>query len=109
MVKLKNQFKTICLCLIAFLGLLFIVNSQIYALPGINLDIRKTQLEEEKNNLMQQLTNTFNNMTLNSETRLNVMREISARIDIVQNDIRSINQQIISRNQYNQQRQNNQN
>ncbi|MBS2126378.1 SVM family protein ['Fragaria x ananassa' phyllody phytoplasma] len=109
MVQLKKQLKTIYLCLIAFIGLLFIVNNQIYASPGINLDIRKTQFEEEQNNLMQQLINTFNNMTLNSETRLNRMRQISARIDIVQNNIRIINQQIIRRYQYNQQRQNNQN
>ncbi|XXP77145.1 MAG: SVM family protein [Lettuce witches'-broom phytoplasma] len=109
MFKSKNQFNIIYLCLITVIGLLFIVNSQIYAFPGINLDIRKIQFEEEKNNLMQQFTNTFNNMTLDSETRLNRMREISARIDIVQNNIRIINQQIIQRNLHNQQRGNNQN
>ncbi|WP_323847576.1 MAG: SVM family protein [Phytoplasma sp.] len=107
MFQLKKQFKIIYLCLIIFIGLLFIVNNKIYALPGIDLDIRKAQLEEEKNSLIQRLTNNFNNITLDSETRLNRMHEISTRINIVQNNIEIINQQIIIRNQYNQQRRNN--
>ncbi|XXP77327.1 MAG: SVM family protein [Lettuce witches'-broom phytoplasma] len=110
MFKSKNQFKIIYLCLITFIGLLFIVNKQIYASPGINLDIRKAQLEAESNNLSQQLINTYVDPTiLNPRTRLNRMREISARIDRLHNDILIINQQITNRDQYNQQRQNNQN
>lgn len=108
MIKLKNQFKIIIL-LFCLLGMLFIVvKNQIYAFPGIHLETRIIQLEEEKNNLLQQLANTFNNTTLDSQTRLNIMREISARIDIVQDNISIINQQIIRRNQYNQQRRNSQ-
>jgi hypothetical protein len=106
MFKLQNQFKIISLLFI-FLVFLFIVDKNIYALPGINLDVRKNQLEEEKNSLLQQLTNTFNNTILNSQTRLNRMFEISERLDVIYDEIKIINQQIINRNQYNNQRQSN--
>ncbi|MDV3169102.1 MAG: SVM family protein [Candidatus Phytoplasma australasiaticum] len=45
MLKLSNQFKIISICLFIFLGLLFINNNKnnkkLYALPGIDLNIRQ--------------------------------------------------------------------
>ncbi|MDV3166587.1 MAG: effector protein ['Waltheria sp.' little leaf phytoplasma] len=109
MIKLSKLTKTIYYYLFFFVGLFFILNvyrQNVLALPGINLNIRKNQLEEEKNILLQQLTDTYNNTNLNSETRLNMMCQISARIDIVQNELQNINQQIINSNQYRRQRRN---
>ncbi|WP_323847570.1 MAG: effector protein [Phytoplasma sp.] len=93
MFKLNNQFKIIIFLFIV-LGFLFliIINNKIYSFPGINLDIRKTQIEEEKNNLVQQLTNIFNDTTLNPQTRLSRMYEMSERLDIIYDNIRIINQ-----------------
>ncbi|MGE9276289.1 MAG: SVM family protein [Candidatus Phytoplasma pruni] len=107
MFKIKKQLKIIIFYLFIILVFLFIINQKIYALPGIDLNIRRAQLEEEKNNLVQELTNVFNDLTLNTQTRLNRMHQISSRIDIIHDNIQNINQQIILRNQYHMQRQNN--
>ncbi|GLH60941.1 effector protein [Paulownia witches'-broom phytoplasma] len=80
-----------------------------HAFPGIDLDVRKNQLEEEKNNLFLELNNIFNNMSLDSPTRLNMMVEISNIIDTTNNQLSMINQQIIERDRCNQQRRNYQN
>ncbi|TKA88093.1 MAG: hypothetical protein QS2022_3420 [Candidatus Phytoplasma asteris] len=58
---------------------------------------------------MLELNNIFNNMSLDSQTRIDRMYEISEKIDTIQNQLQKINKQIIARNQYNLQRQNNQN
>ncbi|XXP77175.1 MAG: SVM family protein [Lettuce witches'-broom phytoplasma] len=109
MFKSKNQFNIIYLCLITFIGFIFILNKQIYASPGINLDIRKAQLEEEIFNLQMELGNIHVNQSLTRESRLNQIRSRIAILNPLRNELSSINQQIIRRNQYNQQIQNNQN
>ncbi|ABC65150.1 conserved hypothetical protein [Aster yellows witches'-broom phytoplasma AYWB] len=109
MFKLKNQFKKKIIFLFVFLGLLFINNKSIYAFPGIDLDVRRHQLEEELNNLLLELNNVFNNMSLDSSTRFNMMVAISNTIDTTNNQLSTINQQIIERDRCNQQRRNYQN
>ncbi|GAK73666.1 putative alanyl-tRNA synthetase ['Chrysanthemum coronarium' phytoplasma] len=66
-------------------------------------------MKKKKNNLVLELNNIFNNMSLDSQTRIDRMYEISEKIDTIQNQLQKINKQIIARNQYNLQRQNNQN
>ncbi|MDO7983802.1 MAG: SVM family protein [Pigeon pea little leaf phytoplasma] len=105
MFKLSNQVKIISICLFIFAGLLFFYNNnennkKLYAFPGIDLNLRKHQLEEEMNILVTELTNVFNNMNLNSSTRLNRMQEISRRMEITSNNLQMINQQITRRDIY---------
>ncbi|GLH61031.1 SVM family protein [Paulownia witches'-broom phytoplasma] len=110
MIKLKKQFKIISICLFVFLGFFLIFNTKcLHAFPGIDLDARKNQLEEERNNLFLELNNIFNNMSLDSPTRLNMMVAISNIIETTNNQLSTINQQIIERDRYNQQRRNYQN
>ncbi|MDO8030297.1 effector protein ['Planchonia careya' phytoplasma] len=113
MFKLSNQFKIISICLFIFFSIIIFINNnennkKLYALPGIDLNIRRQQLEEERNRLFISLHNIFNNMDLNSSTRLRMMREVSDSIDRISDDLQMINQ-ILMRNQYNLQNQNNRN
>ncbi|WAN63393.1 SVM family protein, predicted signal peptide [Candidatus Phytoplasma rubi] len=110
MIKLQNQFKIISIYLFVLLGFFLIFNTKcLHAFPGIDLDARKHQLEEEINTLMIELTNVFNDTNLESQTRFNRISLISNRINIVGNNLQMINQQIFARNQYNLQIQINQN
>ncbi|MEK0310193.1 SVM family protein [Sweet potato little leaf phytoplasma] len=113
MLKLSNQFKIISICLFIFLGLLFINNNEnnkkLYALPGIDLNIRQQQLEEERDRLLISLNNIFNNMDLNSSTRLRMMREVTESMNCTLDDLQRINQQIFMRDQYHLQNPNNRN
>ncbi|AYJ01181.1 effector protein [Candidatus Phytoplasma ziziphi] len=87
---------------------LFIFNNNVlYASPGIVLEQRIIQLQEEQINLLQQLNNTFNNLSLDSETRLSRMRNISEALNRVLNRINEMHQQLILRDQLQQQRINN--
>ncbi|MDV3157475.1 MAG: SVM family protein [Candidatus Phytoplasma australasiaticum] len=102
MFKLSNQVQIISICLFVFVGLLFFYNNnennkKLYAFPGIDLNARKHQLEEEIDILIIELTNVFYNINLDSLTRLNMMNEINRRIEIESNNLEMINQQIINR------------
>ncbi|MDV3143832.1 MAG: SVM family protein [Candidatus Phytoplasma australasiaticum] len=113
MLKLSNQFKIISICLFIFLGLLFINNNEnnkkLYALPGIDLNIRKQQLEEERNRLLISFNNIFDNTNLNHSTRLRMMREVAESMHSTLDDLQRINQEILMRDQYHRQNQNNRN
>ncbi|PWV43901.1 MAG: hypothetical protein DF280_01090 ['Brassica napus' phytoplasma] len=88
MIKLKNQFKIISIYLFVLLGFFLFFNTKyLHAFPGIDLDARKHQLEEEINTLMIELTNVFNDTNLESQTRFNRMVTISNRLDIISNHL----------------------
>ncbi|MDV3174934.1 MAG: effector protein ['Bonamia sp.' little leaf phytoplasma] len=109
MFKLSIQVKIISICLLSLMGLFLMNNKKLYAFPGINLDVRKHQLEEEINTLIIRLNDVFNDMNLDSLARLNMMVEITNIMESKTNDLRTLNQQIIMRDQYNLQSRNNQN
>ncbi|AYJ01200.1 effector protein [Candidatus Phytoplasma ziziphi] len=107
MFKLKKQLYLLKLVSFIFLGLLIFKNNNfLYAFPGIDLDARMMQLTEERDNLLQQLHNNFNNLNLDNATRLIRMQNITASLDRVLEQINSINQQLILRDQFQQQRTN---
>ncbi|MGL9687616.1 MAG: SVM family protein [Candidatus Phytoplasma sp. TWB_XP] len=107
MEELKKQISLFNLFLFICLGLLMLNNNVLYAFPGINLDERMTQLREEQNNLIQQLSNNFNNLNLDNATRLSRMQNISEELDRVSNQMSEINRQLILRDQFQQQTRNN--
>ncbi|PQP79513.1 effector protein [Candidatus Phytoplasma phoenicium] len=100
MFKLQNQFKIISICLFILLGLFINNNKNLYAYPGIDLEVRQHQLEEEINSLMLELTNVFSDTNLESQTRFHRIVVISNILNIVRNELEIINQKIIERNQY---------
>ncbi|QTX03070.1 putative secreted protein, SAP06/SAP48-like [Candidatus Phytoplasma luffae] len=104
MIKLEKQLSLFSLFFIIFLGLLMFDNNMLYASPGINLDVRMRQLTEEQNNLIQQLNNNFNDLSLNNTIRLSRMQNIAADIERISNQINAINQQLILRDQFQRER-----
>ncbi|MDO8168220.1 SVM family protein [Candidatus Phytoplasma melaleucae] len=108
MFKFKKQLYLLKLFALIFLGLLICTNNNfLFAAPGIDLEARMKQLTEEQGNLLQQLSNNFNNLNLDNETRLMRMQNIVAAIDLVSEQITTINQQLILREQFQRQRTNN--
>ncbi|MEK0309334.1 SVM family protein, partial [Candidatus Phytoplasma citri] len=109
MFKLSSQFKIISICLFVVVGLFLINNKKLYAFPGINLDVRKNQIQGEINSLVIEMSNIFNDMSIDSSTRLNRMTITNDRINILFNELEMINQQINIRDMLNLQRNNNEN
>ncbi|GFZ75474.1 hypothetical protein HPP_4320 [Hydrangea phyllody phytoplasma] len=101
MFKLKKQLYLLKLVSLIFLGLLiFKSNNFLYASPGINLDVRMEQLTEERNNLVAQLHNHFNDLSVDNATRLIRMQTTNDAIERVSELITEIQQQLILRDQY---------
>ncbi|UQV27432.1 SVM family protein [Candidatus Phytoplasma asiaticum] len=105
----KLSFKIINICLFVFVGLFLINNKKLYALPGIDLNVRKNQIQAEINSLIIELENVFNDRNIDSSTRLISMVTIREKIDNELNNLSEINRQISRRYIYNLQRNNNQN
>ncbi|MFW8664579.1 SVM family protein, partial [Candidatus Phytoplasma citri] len=59
MFKLSSQFKIISICLFVVVGLFLINNKKLYAFPGINLDVRKNQIQGEINSLVIEMSNIY--------------------------------------------------
>ncbi|PQP79485.1 effector protein [Candidatus Phytoplasma phoenicium] len=110
MFKLKNQFKIISFCLFVLLGMLFINNNKkIYAFPAIDLDARRQELEADMIDLRTRLDNVFFDRSIDSETRMRRMVAIENTMNETQDQLFSINRQIIERDRFNQENLNNSN
>ncbi|MEZ0180211.1 SVM family protein ['Camptotheca acuminata' phytoplasma] len=87
MVKSKKKLYLFKIFIYVFLGLLCYSNNNLYAMPGINWQNRKIELEAEQNNLLVNLSHTYNNMTITSEARMSLMHVITERLEEVQNQL----------------------
>ncbi|MBP5836226.1 SVM family protein [Candidatus Phytoplasma meliae] len=101
MFRLNNQFKTIYFSLIAFLGLLFIINNrQVMAMNQNNNninqqtdgDIKLLNLINQRNNLEQQINNAQNNNLplIEIQALQSQYRRLRRQIIIYQNKLQGI-------------------